>query len=256
MIKNTEAMPKIPLSHISQSMYKDVALSDGDYCPWYIRMKHHKGVGSEPTPAMKDGLYFEQGLLGRTRNGELIEFGTKKDGTPYKKESDLLGVIEYAKRVCRQNKIEFKRVQYEATRDHMIGHPDAYGTFNREECLFDVKYTGMTYGQWEKEIKWNNTVINFLTQARYYQAMHKPMPFYFLVFSQHMWCRIFLVPYDEAQVDYIYDESRQILKYYNYKMTPYEPTRNIQLCNVCSLAQKCKRQMVKIKPENLIEYDR
>lgn len=238
---------------ISQSLIRDMLSEDG-YCGHYLNEVYNNGFSAPPTDAMVNGLFFEQEILGATaRPGEVIELPKSKakgrEGQKLQRELDLEKHVEFAKMILKENKIVFENVQVNIERQHLSGHIDAVGTYNGIPYLFDLKYTGMSYDQWDRELKWGNISGHFTLQARQYQALiDKPLPFMFLVFGSD-WCRFFQINYSEADILHHVDIAAEALETFN--SMDYRSTEDSRLCFQCWMRDVCKVRNHEIQIEEL-----
>lgn len=235
------------MNTISQSLLRDM-MSEAGYCGHYLNEVYNNGYRTPPTDAMLQGLVFEQAILGATARGEMYEIPKLKSGEKSKAERDLDEVIAYARQVLAANEIVFDEVQPARERAHLSGHIDALGTYHGQPYIFDLKFTGMAYSQWERELKWGNISAHFTLQARQYQAIVGPLPFMFIVFGRG-WCRLFELPYDQDAVEHHSEIAAEALETFN--AMDYRPTTDSRLCFECRLADVCKVKNININIEQL-----
>lgn len=232
---------------ISQSLIRDM-LNPAGYCGHYLNQVYNEGWKPAPTDAMIDGLFFEFNVLGATAYGEVPEIPkSKTNGAKLKRELDLERVITQAKEVLDANRIEFTEVQFRAESEDRHGHIDAAGTFRGLPYLFDLKYTGMTWGGYDRELKYSDLSGNYTLQARHYQSL-RPLPFMFLVFGDG-WARFFEVPYSQPEVEYHKAVATEALATFN-AMDP-RPTQDSRLCFACRMREVCTVRNKTIQVEQL-----
>jgi hypothetical protein len=214
-------------------------LREEGYCGYYLNAVYNEGFKTEPTDAMVNGLFFEQAILGSTRDKELIELPkSKTNGAKLKREIDLEDDIIFAEKVLKQNNIEFSEAQKHCITSFMHGHIDAVGTYSGKKYLFDLKYTGMSFDQWERELKWGETSSHFKLQARHYQAIYPDaLPFMFLVFGSN-WCRFFELPYDAEDVAHHTDVADEAMETFN--RMDFRATTDSRLCFTCPMKYTCE----------------
>jgi len=83
-----------------------------------------------------------------------------------------------------KNEIKIQNIQPFIERENRHGHIDFIGTYKERKTIFDLKYTGMTFKTWAKEIKYGDTIDRFIIQAKHYQSLfEEKMPFMFVVFG-------------------------------------------------------------------------
>lgn len=231
---------------ISQSLIKDMR---GDYCPYYLKLKYVDGIETEPTAAMQAGLAFETKLIGASRGGA-FEYPKLKNGCLSKAEKDIDLVVDYAKEIFKANNIVINDVQVMKETENSTGAIDAEIEMNGKPMLLDVKYTGHSFAQYEKELQWSSILQDFRLQARQYQSLYKTkLPFLFAVFSKHGWCRMFGITYSD---DAITDQTMLInAKKVEFESLYFEPVKDANICNRCRLREICTKKSYKIKLENL-----
>ncbi len=235
------------MKYISQSLLKDL---QGEYCEYYIKLKYIDDVQTEPTAAMKGGLAFESKLLGSARGG-VYEYPKLKNGGVSKAEKDIDEVVLFAKKVFKEMNIEIDAVQVEKQLNNRIGHIDAESTVNKRKFILDVKFTGLSYAQFQKELQWSNLAAGYQTQAKQYQSLYdEPMAFVFAVFSSKMWTRFFEVPYDGESI--IEHKNLCTYKLSEFNNLSFKPSGDANKCAVCPLNNICEKVCYRPKLELLI----
>lgn len=233
---------------ISQSLIRDMLKPEG-YCGHYLNEVYNNGFRTEPTASMIDGLVFEQAILGATAYGEHWEIQKLKNGDKSKREQDLDLVINFAREILAANEIVIERAQVHLTTANRTGHIDALGTYHGQPYIFDLKYSGMAYATYEREVKFSNLTANYRLQALQYQSLiNSQLPFMFLVFGEG-WCRFFEVPYDEQAVEHHKEVASEALETFN--VMDYRPTGDSRLCFACPMAAACKVRNTQIQVEQL-----
>ena len=240
---------------ISQSMLRD--FYNPDYCKIKWEETYLNGYRSKPSPAMLDGLVFEQKVIGMSRGGEVYEIPKGNTGKPLKRETDLLALAEKSKVMMHDLGIELVDVQPEWETDELIGHPDALIKYKGELAIMDLKYTAIKE---DDNCKWNpyawgnlvdeNTgeVYKDFTQAIHYIEMYYQMhgiylPFFYLIFGKSGWCKFIMIePTHETLEKYRNKLKRfkEDLKNFNPK-----PVDNYSICRKCSVI--CDKRS--LKPE-------
>ena len=228
-----------------------------DYCKIKWEETYLNGYRSKPSPAMLDGLVFEQKVIGMSRGGEVYEIPKGKTGKPLKRETDLLALAEKSKVMMHDLGIELVDVQPEWETDELIGHPDALIKYKGELAIMDLKYTAIKE---DDNCKWNpyawgnlvdeNTgeVYKDFTQAIHYIEMYYQMhgiylPFFYLIFGKSGWCKFIMIePTHETLEKYRNKLKRfkEDLKNFNPK-----PVDNYSICRKCSVI--CDKRS--LKPE-------
>jgi hypothetical protein len=235
------------MKKISQSLLKDML---GDYCEYYLKLKYIDGIETEPTIAMMGGLAFESKLIGSARGG-VFEYPKLKNGNISKKEKDIDKVVIFAEKVLKEMNIKIGDVQVEMVKDNRIGHIDAESSINSKLFLLDVKYTGLSYAQYQKELQWSSLSSSLIIQAKQYQSLYsKPLTFVFAVFSEKLWTRFFEVTFVKEDIeDHINLCDLKLNEFNNLKFTPAEDANK---CAVCRLNNICEKICYKPKIETLI----
>ncbi len=232
---------------ISQSLIRDMLKPEG-YCGHYLNEVYNNGFRTEPTAAMIDGLVFEQAILGATARGEHWEIPKLKNGDKSKREQDLDMVIAFAREVLKMNEIVIETAQPHIEAGNRSGHIDALGTYHGQAYIFDLKYTGMAYKTYDREIKFSDVTANYRLQALQYQSLiESQLPFMFLVFGDG-WCRFFEFLYEQSAVEHHKEVASEALETFNEM--DYRPTSDSRLCFTCPMASVCKvrNTIIQIEP--------
>jgi hypothetical protein len=236
---------------ISQSLIRDM-LSPKGYCGYYLNEVYNNGFRTEPTPAMLQGLVFEQEILGSTRDGEHVEMPKSmakgKEGSILKAEIELFRIIRYAKSILEANEILFTDHQIHMINENRHGHIDAVGTYHGQPYIFDLKFTGMAYSSWQKEYQFGNTSANFRLQGLHYQSISEPLPFMFLVFGDG-WSRFMELPYEADDIEHHCEVATEALDTFNEM--DYRPTTDSRLCFECPMSETCPVKNSQIQIEQL-----
>ena len=233
---------------ISQSLLKDIT---GQYCPYFIKMKYIDGIETEPTPAMENGLYFESQLLGSSRGGK-FELPLLKNGKPSKRQTDIDEVVKYAKYVFEAVGVAISDVQIKMDNGILTGTIDALAQNKAgNRIIIDVKYTGLSFEQYQKEIMWSALGSSYRLQGRHYQLLEgNKLPSFFFVFSSKGWCRIFQLEYNEQAIDEHYERCLAAVEELN-DMDMEQTIDDANACNVCGLKDLCNKRKVVPEVEDL-----
>jgi len=95
---------------ISQSLINEMLRQQG-YCGHYLNEVYNNGFSPDPSDAMMDGLYFEQGVIGSTRDHTPMELPKLKSGEKSKRERDLDDLIKWTSLVLAKNEIKIQNIQ-------------------------------------------------------------------------------------------------------------------------------------------------
>ena len=223
----------------TQSLIKDILPED--FCPHYIHLKYSVGLRTEPTESMENGLFFESELLGSARGGK-FELPKNKQGKPYKRELDILENVDYAKGKMKALEIVIEHVQPHLSNEDRSGHFDALGTIKGTSAIFDVKWTGMSQQQYERELKYGTLIDDYRTQARHYQSIDPNKDFYFLVFGKSNWCKVMRFHYNADAVTHHVETKSDVatVKFENLK--DYEIKPDYKQCEGCRLREQCEKR--------------
>lgn len=223
---------------ITQSLIKDMI---GEYCNYYLKLKYIDNIETEPTKAMMDGLAFETKLIGSSRGGA-FEYPKLKNGGISKAEKEIDEVVILAKKVLKNLNIKIVDVQVTKTKDDRSGTIDAIIEVNKKRAIADVKYTGLSFAQYEKELTWSPLASNYKLQARQYQSLFDEYyQFIFLVFSAKGWARVFVVDNNKDEIDEHKNLATLKLKEFN-NLDLEQPTTDSNICNICKLNNVCKKR--------------
>lgn len=237
------------MTKISQSLIKDMT---GEYCEYYLKLKYIDGIQTEPTTAMMAGLAFESKLLGSARGG-VFEYPKLKNGGISAAEKDIDEVVQFARDIFDENKIEVLDVQVFQENDNALGTIDAIIKLNGKLMIMDVKFTGLTYDQFERELTYSQLLTNYALQSRQYQSLHQvKLPFLFAVFSKHGWCRMFGFHYNEEE---IIDHKHLIkAKELEFNSLTFKPATDANMCFKCNLKDICTKRSNRINIEVIENY--
>ena len=238
---------------ISQGLVRD--FYDDNVCQIKWEETYLNGFRTNPSPAMLDGLVFEQNVIGMSRGGEFYEIPKGKTGKPLKRETDLLALAEKSKKMMFDLDIELIDVQPEWETKDLIGHPDALIKYKGELAIMDLKYTGMKETEncrWNP-YAWGNIVdektgeiYKDFTQAihyieMYYQEHGVYLPFFYLIFGKSGWCKFIMIePTKETLEKYRLKLKKVKRDIKNFKP---KPINNYAICRKCSVM--CNKRTTK-----------
>lgn len=180
---------------ISQSMMKSyVDYLNGKECGLLFKGKYiDKNVETEPSAAMKEGIYFEYlatGALPRTNIVPEPERTQKGQITTayerIRKAADLF------KAIIKHYNIKILKVGYVVSTDDMTGIIDIWAEWEGQKCIIDLKYSGLLDDKWN-ELGWETESLNMkdslMIQGVHYKLMVQEslgiadVPFYYFVFN-------------------------------------------------------------------------
>ena len=236
---------------ISQSAIKD--FYNEDYCRIKWEEVYFNGYRTQPTPAMVDGLIFEDLTIGSSRGGEKYFIPKLKSGKPSKRELDLIKLSEFAKQTMKDLEIELIEVQPEWETDTLIGHPDALIKYKGELAIMDLKYTAIRE---DESCKWNPYAWNDLEHKDFSQAIHyiemyyqihgEYLPFFYLVFGKSGWCKFILIDLTAESLENYRDKLKQFkVDFKNFKSVG---VKDYAICRKCPVI--CNKRVLK---PNIIE---
>lgn len=180
---------------ISQSMMKSyVDYLDGKECGLLFKGKYiDKNVETTPSPAMKEGIYFEYLCTGGLpRNGIPPEPEKTVKGfltTPYERAKQA---AELFKKVFAHYDITIKKIGYVISTEDMTGIIDIYAEWDGEDCIIDLKYSGLIDDKWN-ELGWDIESLpmkdSLMIQGVHYKLLAQEalgiadIPFYYFIFN-------------------------------------------------------------------------
>jgi len=180
---------------ISQSMMKSyVDYLNGKECGLLFKGKYiDKNVETTPSPAMKEGIYFEYlatGALPRTNVVPEPERTVKGQlTTAYER---IVKASQLFKDIIAHYKIKILRVGYVVSTDEMTGIIDIWGEWDGKPVIIDLKYSGLLDDKWN-ELGWETESLtmkdSLMIQGVHYKLLVKEslgiddVPFYYFVFN-------------------------------------------------------------------------
>ena len=171
-----------------------------------------------------------------------IQLYLPKDVTsfPYQRELDILENVDYAKGKMKALEIVIEHVQPHLSNEDRSGHFDALGTIKGTPAIFDVKWTGMSQQQFEREMKYGTLIDDYRTQSRHYQSIDPNKDFYFLVFGKSNWCKVMRFTWNSDAVMHHVETKSDVatVKFENLK--DYEIKPDYKQCEGCRLREQCK----------------
>ena len=221
---------------ISQSALRD--FYNKDVCEIRWEETYINNYRTKPTPAMIDGLFFEQKVIGESRGGEIYTIPKLKNGKPSKRETDLLKLSEFAKQTLKDLEIELIEVQPEWASEELIGHPDALIKYKGELAILDLKYTATKENessQWNP-FAWDKLEYKDFTQAvhyieLYYQINKSYLPFFYLVFGKSGWVKFICIDLTKEGLDQYKEKINQFHK--DFKTFNPIGINNYNVCRKC-----------------------
>jgi hypothetical protein len=151
-----------------------------------------KSIQSEPSDAMKLGIYFEYLCTGMLpKSGEVPKPELTQKGqltAPYKKVEESAQLF---KLILSYYKIKILKVGYYLETDDSNGLIDIWAEWNGRKCIIDLKYSGLLDDKWN-ELGWNEESLHMkdsiMIQGVHYKLLVKKKlnldaDFYYFVFS-------------------------------------------------------------------------
>ena len=223
---------------ISQSALK--SFYDPKVCEIKWEEMFVNGYRTPPSPAMLDGLVFEELTIGGSRGGEVYEIPKLKSGKPSKRETDLLKLSKDAKQTMIDLEIELVEVQPEWVVNDLSGHPDALIKYKGNEALMDLKYTGVKEDdscRWNP-FAWHDLEHKDFTQALHYVEMYYLMrgiylPFFYLVFGKSGWVKFISIDITAETMN----TYRERLDQFRSDLIDFkpQPINNYTICRKCAI---------------------
>lgn len=248
------------MGKISQSLIKQY-LKDGT-CEILLKKSYTSGKSyyyrEEVSDIMVDGLFFEQELIGLTRDGEQITLPKSRakgrEGSNLKRENDLLWVIEQSKQIIKDLNIDFIDVQPEWKHGDLIAHPDLLAYFQNSKSIFDIKYTATRED--DKFNGWGDVDEMDHTQAIHYVYMHylifgEWIPFYYLVFGKSGWVRLIKVIVHKYKIE-AHRQGIDMVRSFMKKLKP-KPINEYNKCRMCPIKNKCEHALTLPQIETVIQ---
>lgn len=178
---------------ISQSLIKDLEkYFDGQKCGHLVYEQYVNGVYSDPTDAMRQGIYFEYLATGALpKGGKVPEPDYLKDGVTLSAEyRRAKSQAELFKSLVKEMGIEIQAVGVTTEANGMVGTCDILAKWEGREIIIDLKYSGFINNDFE-ELGWGDLYgkndrgkqyRHHSCQSLQYQYLFD-RPFYFWVFS-------------------------------------------------------------------------
>jgi hypothetical protein len=179
---------------ISQSMMKSyVDYLNGKECGLLFKGKYiDKNVESEPSQAMKEGIYFEYlATGGLPRNNQVPEPDRTAKGeltAPYKRVEEASQLF---KKIFDHYQIKINKVGYSLDTEDMTGIMDIWAEWEGKPCIIDLKYSGLIDDKWN-DIGWDTESLpmkdSLMIQGVHYKILVKEalgldVPFYYFIFN-------------------------------------------------------------------------
>jgi hypothetical protein len=166
---------------------------DGNHCGLLFKAKYiDKNVQTEPSAAMKEGIYFEYlatGALPRTGETPKPEITARGGLTvPYERVSKA---AEFFKKIIEHYNIKIISTGDVIETDSLTGIIDIWAEWDGKPCIIDLKYSGLIDDKWS-DMGWNtDTLPNkdyLMVQGVHYTMIVKEskdleVPFYYWIFN-------------------------------------------------------------------------
>lgn len=234
---------------ISQSLIKEVLKND--HCPKQIMYSFIEGKDLiEPSENMLLGRYFETGLLGSCRGGEVQEPRMIKTGKA-KPFLDCDDLVEFAKEVFVKLGLDISKgssqldVETELLKG-AIDHRNKDLIDSSKLANYDVKWTAT-----KEDDRWNGwgnpeEKEDAKLQAAHYTLLSYEetglwMPFYFLVFGKDKWVKVIRYQFtDDAILNHQSKIHHTALKIREYSETNYKGNGTFNKCLACPFYNECE----------------
>lgn len=240
---------------ISQSLIK----SYYDYrreelCGILFQAKYiDQSVESEPSDAMKEGIYFEYLCTGSLpKSGKIPEPEVDRNGRLKEAYKRIEKQVELFKKIIAHYKIKIIKAGYALYDDRKSGVIDIYAEFKGQKVFIDTKYSGLLDNKWS-EMGWHPERLaendTLMVQGVHYKILAedilgiKDIPFYYFVFNSKKEndAKIILQEVDPDKVekhreviDTVYGMVQREIK---EGFTPYPKYRD---CVQCPLFDSCE----------------
>ena len=256
-------MSKLP--NLSQSLLKEYV----DYfdenvksCGLYIRKKYFEKKPVESTEVQKLGIYFEYMATGYLRPGdtipqpEMVYKGTAREKMSTDYERATLSAELFKNMMKHYGIIPLKYGEY-MLHDGSSGISDIYAIWNDEECIIDVKYSGLFDDKFS-EYGWHTESLVYksktLLQPIHYKYLAKhtkgipDIPFYFWVFhaKNHEKAKIIKANIQEEHLNLheqiTVPKMKKYLNFHYNNLDKLEARPNFVRCKDCPFYDECDQR--------------
>lgn len=234
---------------LSQSMIKGWYKEQTDSgCLHRFKLKYLDGVKAPDDgdwTCLKKGLFFEQEVIGGTRDKETINIPKLVKGGPTTVEKDLLVLSEYAKDIITRLNIEILELQPTLETADRIGHPDAIMKFSKyDRCVLDLKYTDTKvddrFNGWGDPQTMNH--VQALDYVDLHYQVHGTYPaFFYLIFGKSGWVKLIQVLISPESITRHRSEVAWLLNELKTKKS-YPATNSFNTCATCELMAVCDKR--------------
>ncbi len=227
-------------------------------CGLYFKAKYidKSPIQEEPSASMKEGIYFEYLCTGALpRDGSIPEPERTLKGaltTAYKRAEDA-SLLFF--KIIKYYNIEILEKGYSLSTDTMTGIMDIWAKWNGQECIIDLKYSGLIDDKWS-EFGWDTDTLtnkdSLMIQGVHYKILVKDklgfedVPFYYFIFNSKD-------PSDMKIIEQVVDPERfethrmgvniarkkitELLETDGFKAMP-----NYRWCKECPLFENCEQR--------------
>lgn len=213
-----------------------------------------KIIDSQPSEAMKEGIYFEYLCTGGLpRNGIKPEPERNAKGqltTAYQRCEEAAKLF---KKIIAYYKIKILKVGLVLSDDEKNGILDILAEWNGRECIIDLKYSGLLDNKWDSR-GWHTGALgtknDLMIQGVHYKILAqdilgiKDIPFYYFVFNSKDPTDMKIIE-QQVHEDKMYAHRTEILRVANdieklmYQPNGFKAYPNYRLCKDCPLFDKC-----------------
>lgn len=239
---------------ISQSLIKGYQeYKSGELCGLVFKAKYiDRNMPFVTSPSQQEGIYFEYlatGALpksGEIPQPELTLKGELKE--PYKRIQEA---VKLFKKIIAHYDIKILKIGYTLENEEKSGVIDLLAEWNGEQCIIDLKYSGLIDDKWN-ELGWDLNSLpekhNLMMQGVHYKMLAKEVlgiddiPFYYFIFNSKspIDMKIIKQHVDEDRFFFhqnMVDKVKDAIEKAQY--TGYKPYPNYRKCIECPLFDKC-----------------
>jgi hypothetical protein len=164
-------------------------------CGLYFKARYidKTPMAEEPSASMKEGIYFEYLCTGALpRDGSIPEPEKTLKGTlttAYKRAEDASALFN---KIVNHYNIEILNNGYSISTEYMTGIIDIWAKWGDNECIIDLKYSGLIDDKWS-EFGWETDSLpnkdSLMIQGVHYKILIedtlgiKDVPFYYFIFN-------------------------------------------------------------------------
>jgi len=251
--------------NVSQSLLKsyiDYYDENVKECGLKIRKQYFEKIPTTSGPAAKLGIYFEYLCTKYVRPGDeipqpdMVWKGTSKETLQIDYQRAIQAVKLFNK-IIEDHNIEIIQVGEYMSHDGCSGISDIRAKWNGEECVIDLKYSGLIDDKWS-EYGWHTeSLVNkpkTLLQPIHYKYLVKhihgieDVPFYFFIFSSKDPNKAKIIKVNVQEEHISLHENVVIPKIKNYIEHHYKNPEKLEArpnyirCLECSFKDDCDKK--------------